>query len=138
MKGMFDLVPTIFGVLVFMIGVTVIVISFITSITVVTEGEVKIGYSKLNVIDLAHNFESCLSENGQLKSEEIKQKLDSCREKTGADYAELVDINSEKTDNKYISGSQKSGDIYHPIFLNLLDRKETHQAKLFVYQPKLV
>ena len=137
MKGIFNDVITIFAVLIFMVGATTSVISLISEMSVVTYGLVKPSFEKLAVIDIAHNLKSCIYEKGMPR--EISQKiLDDCREKSGASYAEVIDINSlSAADGKISSGSQAKGQPSHAIYINIQTPEKIRHARLSVYSSGL-
>lgn len=138
MKGIFNDVLTIFGVLLFMVGATVSVISLITEMSIVTGSLVKASFEKLGAIDTAYNLKSCMYGKGLPEEKEIKKSLDDCRQSSGALYAEVADISAQtgSPDDPvkiYSSGSNEKGLLSHAIYINLQSPNEIRHAKLSVY-----
>ena len=132
MKGTTDLITTIFGVMVFMFGVTFNLVSFISEMTVVTGGLVQSNYEKLALIDTSHSFERCLSRK---EASDIKKNLEECRKDLGVDYAELIDVHGESPEGiLYKSGTGRLGQGYHSVYTTVSSEGERHQARISVWK----
>lgn len=121
MKGLMNMGPYMF-IMIFMIaGVTVLLYGVASNTIEFNTKVVESSISKSNVMDTTKLVKACL--------ENSLSKLQECRQKEGAVFVNVVDLETGKS---FSSGSERNEKETHRLYLNILEGDEIHLGRLYV------
>ncbi len=110
-------IPTIFAILMFMVGTFIIIVSFTSAHNTFTSEVLAPSLKKLSLADGTKVFENCVKENKpvDLTVDLIVNNSDSCREKYGLTFVSITDVEN----NQWRYGTQNKGQYSHKIFTKI-------------------